>query len=92
MSKYIEIENLEVGDYITIWDCKCSEFGRQTVMAVDDLKYLPTADVVEKRDCEKCINFGKHATEYPCSHCRNCYTDKFQPIEDVTPQNNEVRE
>ena len=81
MSKYVEMENLEVGDYITIWDCKCSEFGRQTVM-----------DVVEKRNCEKCIHFGKHATEYPCSHCRNCYTDKFQPIEDGTSRNDEVRE
>ena len=42
-------------------------------------------------DCEKCVNFGKHATEYPCSHCRNCYIDKFQPIKDGTPQNDEVR-
>ena len=39
----------------------------------------PTADVEENKDCEQCIHFGKHATEYPCSHCRNCYTDKFQP-------------
>lgn len=31
------------------------------------------------KDCEKCIYFGRHATQYPCSHCRNCYTDKFQP-------------
>ena len=29
-------------EYVTIWDCECSEFGRQTVMAVDDLMYLPT--------------------------------------------------
>lgn len=39
----------------------------------------PVADVEENKDCEKCIHCGKHATEYPCSHCRNCYTDKFQP-------------
>jgi len=32
----------DVSNYITVWDCKCSEFGKQTVMAVDDLKYLPT--------------------------------------------------
>lgn len=31
----------DVSKYITIWDCNCSEFGRQTVMAVDDLQYLP---------------------------------------------------
>ena len=29
-------------EYVTVWDCECSEFGRQTVMAVDDLMYLPT--------------------------------------------------
>lgn len=29
-------------EYVTVWDCDCSEFGRQTVMAVDDLAYLPT--------------------------------------------------
>ena len=46
----------------------------------------PTADVVEVRDCEQCIYFGKHATEYPCSHCRNCYTDKFQPNDTRTPK------
>lgn len=52
----------------------------------EDLYNLPTADVQEKKDCEKCIHFGKHATEYPCSHCRNCYTDKFQPNDTRTPQ------
>lgn len=39
----------------------------------------PTVNVVEVRDCEQCIHFSKRATEYPCSHCRNCYPDKFQP-------------
>lgn len=29
-------------EYVTVWDCDCSEFGKQTVMAVDDLNYLPT--------------------------------------------------
>ena len=28
-------------EYVTVWDCDCSEFGKQTVMAVDDLNYLP---------------------------------------------------
>ena len=32
----------DVSNYITVWDCNCSEFGRQTVMAVEDLHYLPT--------------------------------------------------
>lgn len=50
------------------------------------LNLLPTVDVEEKKDCEKCIHFGKYATEYPCSHCRNCYTDKFQPNDTRTPK------
>ena len=32
----------DVSNYITVWDCNCSEYGKQTVMAVDDLNYLPT--------------------------------------------------
>lgn len=47
---------------------------------------------LKNTDCEKCIHFGKHATQYPCSHCRNCYTDKFQPNDTRIPQNDEVRE
>lgn len=50
----------------------------------------PTVDVVEVRDCEQCIHFGKHATEYPCSHCRNCYTDKFQPNDTRTPKERDM--
>lgn len=41
---------------------------------------------LKSKDCEKCIHFGKHATEYPCSHCRNCYIDKFQPNDTRTQQ------
>ena len=48
----------------------------------------PTVEVEEKKDCEKCIHFGRHATEYPCSHCRNCYTDKFQPNDTRTIKEN----
>ena len=46
----------------------------------DAIMNCPTVEVEEKKDCEKCIHFSRHATEYPCSHCRNCYTDKFQPM------------
>ena len=50
------------------------------------LEDTPAADVVEVKDCEQCIHSGKHATEYPCSYCRNCYTDKFQPNNTRTPK------
>lgn len=36
MARYIDIDNLEVDKYVTIWDCNCSDYGRKTVMAVDD--------------------------------------------------------
>ena len=47
---------------------------------MDCVRDTPTADVVEIKDCEQCVHFSKHAIQqYPCSHCRNYYTDKFQP-------------
>lgn len=46
------------------------------------IKAQPTADVVEVKDCNLCVFNSRHATEYPCSHCKNCYTDKFKPIAD----------
>lgn len=39
---------VEVQNYITTWECQCSEYGEQTVMAVDDLRYLPVALEEEK--------------------------------------------
>lgn len=44
----------EIEKYITIWDCHCSEFGNQTVMAVDDLGYLPI--VVPAERSETCLD------------------------------------
>ena len=46
MGKYVDIENTNVHDYVTTWDCNCSEYGRQRVMAVDDVNYLPTTDTM----------------------------------------------
>lgn len=47
--------------------------------AIDYVNLVPAADVVEKKDCEQCKYLHKSPWEYPCSHCRNCYTDKFKP-------------
>lgn len=49
MARYIDAD-VEVSKYVTVWDCDCSEFGEQTVMAVDDLHYLPTADVAPRAE------------------------------------------
>ena len=40
----------DVYNYITTWRCNCSDFGSQTVMAVDDLQYLPTIIPAEEVD------------------------------------------
>lgn len=63
MSRYIRVDNLEAADYITVWDCDCSEYGEQTVMAVDDLWYLPVADAVEVVRCSKCKHWSYFADE-----------------------------
>lgn len=34
----------EVYGYVKTWVCECSEFGRQSVMAVEDISYLPEID------------------------------------------------
>lgn len=56
----------EVEKYITVWICNCSELGEQTVMAVDDLQYLP---LVEEKH-------GKWDDKGNCSACgKNVYDD-----------------
>lgn len=64
--KYVEVNDLEVGDYVTVWDVD-GEFGRQTVMAVDDLQYLPSADV------RPVVRGQWEATDaYMTDKCTNC--------------------
>lgn len=40
----------DMSNYITVWDCECSECEKQTVMAVDDLRYLPVVIPATKGD------------------------------------------
>lgn len=40
--------------------------------------YLLENGVSDIKDCEKCKHFKISPAQYPCSHCRNCYTDKFE--------------
>mgnify|MGYP003506033054 CR=1 FL=1 len=37
-------------------------------------------EIKDDEDCLKCQFFEKHNDEYPCSHCRHCYTSKFKQI------------
>lgn len=60
MAEYIEsealtIENLE--KYMTVMEVNTKEYGQQVVVAVDDLMYLPTADVEEVLKCKNCKNY-----------------------------------
>lgn len=67
MSKYVDVENINVSDYVTVWECNCSEYGKQEVMAIDDVFYLPAADVAE-------VKHGKWIKPHwhNSIHCMNC--------------------
>ena len=77
MARYIDAD-LEVSKYVTVWDCDCSEFGKQTVMAVDDLHYLPTADVAPRAEVAREI-FEE-------------IKDQLRGIFDFFRQDNDIRE
>ena len=71
--------DIDVNDYVETWDCNCITGGIQTVMAVDDLSYLPTIDAVPVRHGKWIgyeTNSFKNSCEglkrkfYRCSVCR----------------------
>lgn len=70
MASYIDVDNLNVSDYIEVWECNCSENGRQVVMAVDDLHYLPTVDVQEVKHGKWTRGEGPSGSRY--AHCSAC--------------------
>ena len=66
--------DIDVNDYVETWDCNCITGGIQTVMAVDDLSYLPTVDAVP-------VVHGKWdrtTSDYECSNCQ-------YPMDYITP-------
>lgn len=74
----------EVYGYVETWICNCSGFGRQSVMAVEDISYLPEIDpetlpiVQELRKELERVTAEREAAvsdlEFTkiCSHCKNC--------------------
>lgn len=74
--RYVEVENLEVSDYITVWDCNCSEFEKQLVMAVDDLQSLPAADVQEVKH-GKWIRYDDQDGGWRCSECGHATNERI---------------
>lgn len=76
MARYIDADVL-IKNIVKIQDLRT--LSTKTIgQAIDE---TPTADVVETKDCYKCKYLNFHAGQYPCSCCRNCYIDKFEPKE-----------
>ena len=80
MPRYLEIDDVEVSDYVTVWDCNCSEFGKQTVMAVDDLQYLPTADVVPKSEYDEVLSNWQKIHDSYTADCIDHYNKGRQEV------------
>ncbi len=61
--------------------CKANKVCDHNKYGFENCNNYISTDVMEVKDCNLCVFNSRHATEYPCSHCKNCYTDKFKPIE-----------
>ena len=51
--------NTNVQDYVETWMCNCSDYGRQHVMAVDDVRTLPIIDPIHAAGgayCKECLH------------------------------------
>lgn len=58
--KLIDAET-KLSDYIETWQCECCGYGTQTVIAVDDLQYLPIIDPVRATGgcyCRECKDYN----------------------------------
>lgn len=76
MSKYLDIENVNVSDFVIVWECNCSEYGKQEVMAIDDLRYLPVADVAKVKHGKWVDAYGNYKTA-ECSQCKELFGVTF---------------
>lgn len=86
MPEYIEREALKCENlekYMTVMEVNTKEYGNQIVVAVDDLMYLPTADVAEVVRCKDCIYYRKMATGglCMCGDKKTSYAADFYPKE-----------
>ena len=82
MAEYIDT-SINPADYIEVWEAEDTEHGKQLVMAVDDLKCLPPADVrpvvrgewIGDGDCIICSNCKTAYTFMGSNFCPNCGAD-----------------
>lgn len=69
MPEYIDT-SINPADYIEVWEAEDTEHGKQLVMAVDDLKCLPTADVRPVKHGKWIVKQDKDGKTYGvCSCC-----------------------
>lgn len=62
----------DVSHYIETWDCHdCNGNGRQRVMAVDDLQYLPAIDAVPVVRCRDCKYYLRTDDGLPYCTCED---------------------
>lgn len=77
----------EVYGYVETWICDCSEFGRQSVMAVEDISYLPEIDpetlpiVLELREkLERVTKERDEALQRITNACEFCRSAKDEAL------------
>ena len=75
MAEYVDKALLaaeKLSKYMTVMEVNTKEHGKQTVVAVDDLQYLPATDV-EKVKRAKWIKVysNSKAVIYECSNCKH---------------------
>lgn len=66
MAEYIDT-SINPAYYIEVWEAEDTEHGKQLVMAVDDLKCLPPADV--RPVVRGCWVFNEEDGHCYCSEC-----------------------
>lgn len=76
--------NTNIQNYVETWICNCSDYGRQQVMAVDDVCTLPTIDPVHAANacyCKECQYYEPFRNYPDCSKILTygyCYYWKYE--------------
>lgn len=71
MARLID-KDIDIYDYIETWDCTCSDYGRQRVMSVDDLEYLPTVEAAPVVHGAKITRVNDVFSEKIITVCSEC--------------------
>lgn len=80
--------NTNVQDYVETWMCNCSDYGRQHVMAVDDVCTLPVIDPVHAAGavyCKECKYCKQHHEKQTNETSYKCTKYSFYDFSDRQP-------